>query len=94
MSGIALIALPVVAGIGLVGLLLVVTGFYMPDDTSPELPAAQVVRRGASPIRSRPPTGGELRVSATRIVVGVMIMMCAGTAIMFLLGDLTLRAPA
>jgi hypothetical protein len=86
-SGFAMIAIPVVAGLGLVGLLLVVTAFRDADDgDAPAIPQARIVGRGraAVPTATRAAT---MHVSATRIVAGVMVMMFAGAAMMFLFGE-------
>ena len=76
-----MIAVLIVTGIGLLGLFLVVTAFRVNE---PSIPQARIARGRSSPIR--PPSTTKVSVSAGRIVVGVIVMLVAGTSLLFLFG--------
>ena len=82
MSELAMIAVLIATGIGLLGLFLVVTAFGVSE---PGIPQARIVDGRSSPIR--PPRDTQVRVSAGRLVVGVIVMMVAGSSLLFLFGS-------
>lgn len=77
-----MIAVLIVTGIGLLGLFLVVTAF---GASEPGIPQARIVDGRSSPIR--PPSNTKVSVSTGRLVVGVIVMMVAGSSLLFLFGS-------
>ena len=77
-----MIAVLIVTGIGLLGLFFVVTSFRVNE---PGIPQARIVDGRSSPIRS--PGNTKVSVSAGRLIVGVIVMMVAGSSLLFLFGS-------